>query len=61
MQLTDSCPHGIIIGLLKYSGLRTDNKRDLKLTLCVLKVFPEGSVSQIVNSCPSFHFISKNG
>ena len=61
MQLTDSCPHGISVCLLKYSGLRIDNRRDLKFALCVLKVFPEGSVSQMVNSCPSFHFISKNG
>ena len=34
---------------------------DLKLSVCVLNVLPEGSVSQIVDTIPCHHFMSKNG
>ena len=34
---------------------------DLKFSMCILKVHSEGSVSQILDLGPSFHFMSKNG
>ena len=33
----------------------------MKFSMCILKVLPEGSVSQIFDLGPSFHFMAKNG
>ena len=33
----------------------------LKFCVCILKVLPEGSVSQFFYLGPSFHFMAKNG
>ena len=33
---------------------------DLRFSVCILKVLLEGSVSQILDLGPSFHFMPKN-